>query len=53
MVADFCHWLYHDESFTPFIVDDNGMLVRTNWDAFAVFFNDAFESINAGLEFWN
>ena len=54
VTVDFCHWSHHDDAeFVPFIVGDDGTLVRTDWNAFALFFNDSFESIDAGLEFWS
>lgn len=53
MTVNFCYWYCHDEGITPFVVGDDGQLVRTNWGHLARFFNAEYESGVAALEFWS
>lgn len=40
-----------DESFNPFVTDDFGALVRSDWAQLSLYLNDQFKSIPAALEY--
>lgn len=54
MTQDNAHWMYYDNQLlVPFVVADDGTLVATHWEHFATFFNNEFETICAGIEYWS
>ncbi len=46
-------WVYvHGNTCMPYIVTDNGDVVRTNWSSFEIFFNNEFTNTEAALQYW-
>lgn len=50
MIRDYAHWEYVFDGYVPYVVGDDGSLVKSHWEHYAIFFNDQYESIDAAKE---